>query len=89
MIYHELKCQKKYFEQIWNDLKLFEIRYDDKGYKVNDILILRECEPLHKTYSGRYIKAKVLYILENFCGLNNGYVCMSLRILRKGEKYNG
>lgn len=40
--HHELKTSPGYFEQIWQGLKTFEIRYDDRGYQRGDTVELRE-----------------------------------------------
>lgn len=42
---HELKCWPEYFMQILSGEKPFEIRNDDRDYKVGDFLLLREFVP--------------------------------------------
>ena len=54
---HELKIKPVYFEAVKEGIKTFELRKDDRNFKVGDILLLREWE--HK-YSGRKIKKKVI-----------------------------
>jgi hypothetical protein len=74
---HTLKTVNPWFTDIWNGKKNFEVRIDDRGFKVGDILRLREFEPntFHdvendclivtgdKPYSGREIRCIVEYIL--------------------------
>lgn len=47
---HELKVKPVYFEAVKEGIKTFELRRDDRNFKVGDILLLREWE--HQ-YSGR------------------------------------
>lgn len=42
MTIHELKIGPLYLQQIKEGVKRFEIRKDDRGFKVGDILRLRE-----------------------------------------------
>ena len=39
---HELKILPQYFEKVLDGSKTFELRKDDRGYEVGDILILKE-----------------------------------------------
>jgi hypothetical protein len=68
---HELKTWPKHFEAIFDRRKPFEFRYNDRDYKVNDHLYLREWTPAedyqltHKgEYTGREIRAVITYILD-------------------------
>lgn len=72
---HELKIKPVYFEAIKEGIKTFELRKDDRNFKVGDILLLREWE--HK-YSGRKIKKKVIYILKEIEGIEIGYCILAL-----------
>ena len=40
---HELKIDTEYFREIANGNKLFEIRYNDRGYQKGDIVHLMPC----------------------------------------------
>lgn len=42
---HELKILPEYFEKVLDGSKTFELRKDDRGFNVGDILILREYIP--------------------------------------------
>jgi ASC-1-like (ASCH) protein len=39
---HELKLQQPYFDEVWNNRKTFEIRKNDRDFKVSDTVILKE-----------------------------------------------
>lgn len=60
---HELKTHTKYFHDIWCGNKRFELRRNDRNYRSNDRLILKEYNPDTKVFTGRQINADVVYIL--------------------------
>ena len=39
---YELKILPMYFQAVWDGKKTFEVRKNDRGYKPNDILVLKE-----------------------------------------------
>jgi len=82
---HELKSWIEYFEPVFNEIKTFEIRKNDRDYKVGDRLMLKEYDPDFGGYTGRYCFRTITYILsENpFIELND-YVILSLI---KGDQY--
>lgn len=72
---HDLKIIPQYFEDVMTGKKKFEIRKNDRDYKVGDIFILREWEP-DKGYTGRSFMQCIVYILDS-CpeyGLMDGYI---------------
>jgi hypothetical protein len=77
---HELKTWPEYFQSVFEDDKRFEIRRNDRAYRVGDILHLREWDPKTETYSGRELWKKVTYIFSGGkMGVEPEYVIMSLR----------
>lgn len=88
MTIHELKTVHPYFSQIWFDEKNFEIRKNDRNYKMGDRLILREYDKENelKPYSGRCIFCKVTKILippNTFVGLYEDYLVMKIVVMDK------
>ena len=84
---HELKTDSEVFKAVESGLKAYDIRYDDRGYEVADILRLRETrytgeemkagKPLE--YTGRIVDVEVLHILWGpIYGLAEGWVIMSI-----------
>lgn len=59
---HNLKILPQYFEAVINGCKNFEIRKNDRFFKLNDILFLKEYNPIEKKYTGCTAKCKVIYI---------------------------
>ncbi len=58
-----LKLEIQYFQDVMNHTKNFEVRHNDRDYKVNDFLVLQEWDPLKKGFTGRRITRRVIYIL--------------------------
>ena len=79
---HDLKIEKKYFNDVIAERKKFEVRKNDRGYQVNDILSLNEYDKDNQVYTGRHISVKVLYILDDSAFLKEGYVVLSIAIIK-------
>ena len=76
---HELKILPKYFEQVWLENKNFELRKNDRDYKVGDYIRLLEFN--NGTYTVRECSRKILYILRDCSeyGLIDGFVILSYK----------
>ena len=74
---HELKIQPDYFKAVFMGIKTFEIRKNDRGYKVGDMLILKEWVPETKRYTGKMVARKVTYITGY--QQKPGYVVMAIK----------
>ena len=79
MTVHELKCMPPHFQHVWDDLKLFEVRKDDRGFQPGDQLLLREWADA-TGYSGRMARRSIIYVLRDGTrfGLQDGYVVLGL-----------
>lgn len=66
IINHELKSWVGLFEPIFQGLKTHDLRVLDRDYKVGDICLLREYEPITKKYTGREVVVEVTYITSKF-----------------------
>lgn len=80
---HELKCWPALFTPLVEGVKTCDLRFDDRDYQVNDILILHEWYPDIQEYSGRVAWARVLHILkdESF-GLKPGWAALSVEVFK-------
>lgn len=81
---HKLKILPQYFETVKEGAKTFEIRKDDRDYKVGDTLILKEYRPLlniENRFSGEEIKKEISYVLKDCSdyGLEDGYCILGLK----------
>lgn len=88
MAKHELKTDPNVFEAVLNGFKPYEIRKDDRGFSVGDILCLRQTvysgfqmandgKPLE--FTGLACYAVITHILRGpIYGLKEGWVIMSI-----------
>lgn len=86
MAVHELKTWPEYFGPIIDGTKTFEVRNNDRGFAVGDILRLREWNPAKDgddRYTGREVSVRVIYILDGrgIFGLQSGCVAMGIERL--------
>lgn len=78
---HELKCHPHFFAAIAAGKKTFEIRRNDRDYRVGDVLDLREFDPTFGNTGRRLSGLDVVYIMtaEDFPAILPGFVIMGLR----------
>lgn len=77
---HELKILPEFFEAVTSGRKQFEIRRNDRNFKVGGTIILREficLENNHWTYTGNSYKAEITYITDFM--QKDGYVVLGIR----------
>jgi hypothetical protein len=74
---HSLKIAPKYFEKVLSKEKTFEFRYNDRNYRVGDTLVLKEYDK--QEFTGREISVQITYILDNFQGIQEGYVILAIK----------
>ena len=73
---HDLKILPEYFEPVLEGKKNFELRKNDRDYKVGDTLLLREWYA--NVYTGREVRRKVTYILEKAVGIDTRYLILAM-----------
>lgn len=78
---HELKTWPEFFQAILDGDKHCEVRFDDRGFKKGDDLLLREWKPETKEYTGRTLNVVVTHILRGLSGLDEDYVVMSIEVV--------
>lgn len=77
---HELKILPDFFEAVTSGRKQFEIRKNDRDYRVGDQLILREWVEWYNnywTFRGNSYKAEITYITDYM--QRDGYVVLGIR----------
>jgi len=84
---HDLKTDPFYFEQVWKGNKKSELRKNDRKFKADDNVILKEFDRLKKEYSGREIKCSISYVTNYPDALKEGYVMLCLRIGELSESF--
>lgn len=77
---HTLKSWPEYFEPLLTGHKRFDLRRDDRNYRVGDLLRLREWVPQSQTYTGREFVAVVTYLTDaaSTGSLAPGVVCLGI-----------
>jgi len=75
---HILKVWSEWFGDIKSGKKQFELRKNDRDFKIGDELILAEWKNLG--YTGRYVRVLVTCVMQAFEALTPGYVCMGIRL---------
>ncbi|OCG56983.1 DUF3850 domain-containing protein [Gilliamella sp. Nev3-1] len=80
MTTHELKIKSEYFMDVVKDIKKAEIRYNDRNYKVGDILKLHEIDELGNR-TGNQCSVIVSHILDDAEYLRDGYVMLSIDVI--------
>ena len=78
-ITHYIKCSAIFFEDAADGIKNFELRFNDRDYRVGDILHMTEHKDGHNT--NRFIEQEIVYILEEFAGLKDGYCILGVELL--------
>jgi uncharacterized protein DUF3850 len=85
MTVHKLKSWPDYFEPLLSGDKPFDVRVNDRGFKVGDVAVFREWDDKKARYTGRELKRRVTYVLEGvpggvapICGVQRGYVVLGL-----------
>jgi hypothetical protein len=75
---HYLKTWPEYYRAVVSGAKKVEIRKDDRGFQVDDILRLEEYDIEKKEYTGACFTVKVTHILRDQPWVPEGYVAMSI-----------
>lgn len=86
---HELKTIQPHFEHVRSGAKSADIRRNDRGFAVGDVLFLREYDPAGDSYSGRFVEALVTHVLAEYEALAPGFVMLSIKTWSSGLYEDG
>lgn len=79
-IVHDLKTWTEHYQNVIRGLKPWEIRLNDRDYKVGDILNLKEYFPNLNEFSGESTLFEVTHILHGGqFGIEKGFCIMSIK----------
>ena len=73
---HHLKTVQPYYDASESNFKTFEVRRDDRGFAVGDILCLYEWDGAFSTERHHY--KQITYALRDRPFVPDGYVCLGL-----------
>ncbi len=76
---HKIKTWPKYYNDVLLGAKTFEVRKNDRAYKVGEYITLEEWDNDNGIYTGRALSRRIKYILDGGqFGIKKGYIVMSL-----------
>jgi len=81
---HEVKLATLFWDDVVSGVKSFELRKNDRGYKQGDGLKMQEYAG--GNYTGRYILADIVYMLEEYTGLQEGYCILGVKVFETGTE---
>lgn len=77
---HELKTWIEFFEEVIMLRKNFEVRKNDRDFKVGDWLLLNEWDNQRQEYTGSVCLREISYILHGGqFGIEQGFVVMGIK----------
>lgn len=77
---HQLKTINPYFTAVLEGLKNFEVRLNDRDFKVGDEVRLQEYDLQTNEYLGREVRAEITYILKDYEAIKPGYVVFGFKV---------
>lgn len=78
-VIHQIKLEAEFFDDALSGRKSFELRKNDRNYEEGDMLEMEEVKDGAKT--GRKCSKRIVYMMENFEGLENGYCILGCELL--------
>ncbi len=76
-VVHDLKIWPTFFDAVRDGIKPFEVRKNDRHFRVGDVLQLQEWSPSTGEFTGRTLQRVVVYILAGGqFGIEEGYVVL-------------
>lgn len=85
---HRLKTWIEYFQESVNGNKTFEIRKNDRNYKVGDVLILEEYDQYAGEYTSNEHWVQVTYLLTDEMFVKEGYCILSTKPMNRDVSLN-
>ena len=79
---HELKIASEFFEAVKDGRKKFEIRKNDRNYKVGDVLMLLEYDKYYQAFTGEKTTVEIIYMTDY--AQQDGYVVLGIEEIWEG-----
>jgi len=86
---HYLRISSVHYDKVVDELKRFELRLNDRGFELGDYLILREIVEPVKRITGRECLVRIVYMMQNFTGLEPGWAILSIKKLAEEKIIHG
>lgn len=75
---HYIKCETKFFNDVVDGFKSFEIRKNDRDYQPGDDIVLKEYDKKLRELTGREERVNIIYMLEDYPGIEPGYCILGI-----------
>ena len=82
---HEVKSHPEQFTAMVMGLKPWEVRKNDRDYRMGDILAISEWDPAKGQFTGFSVLGKITYMLQGKFGLPEDVCVLSLDIFGKNK----
>jgi len=73
---HNLKTWSYWFKKIKSGEKKFEIRFNDRNFKIGEVLHLMNYDPVEKTLSDEGVHKTIKNVYRDVFGLEENYVVL-------------
>lgn len=84
---HYLKTWPEPFQAVWDEIKPWEIRKNDRNFCEGDSVFLAEWCPEEKDFSGRVFCATIPFVLRDGFGVPEGYCIFTLSKERRVKRH--
>ena len=81
---HKVKTSSQFFPAAKSRMKPFELRINDRDYQVGDMLEQEEYKDGERT--GEKIYQEIIYVLEDYKGLEPGYCILGTKLIEREKK---
>jgi len=71
---HDIKCWTEFFNPLWENIKTFEYRINDRNYQNGDTVTIHDYDKETNCYKPRLCTGKIGYVLH----LSNNWVVFSI-----------
>lgn len=88
MIVHDLKTNPQFWPHVLDGSLPFEVRRNDRKFRVGDFVSLRQFDPKFGFVDGEPIVRQISYVLHHEdlpAGVSRGYVVLGLGIIRETD----
>lgn len=75
---HNLKIKPQYFKDVVSGIKTFEVRKNDRNFKVGDLMVLETYD--NEKFIGGFVNTEITYILDDPKYCKKGYVILGFKL---------
>ncbi len=84
---HELKIRPEYFKAVVCGDKTFEIRKNDRNFKVGDIIVLNEWNE-RSGYTGKHTLVNITYVMTDTEFVKEGFAVLGIKLCSVKQNRN-